>query len=587
MARRTAFSGAVRKLVLGIDIGTTYAGMSYCLLEPGKIPNILPVTRFPAQDHVGGDSKVPSVIYYDGLGRARALGAEALQESVVEQAADEGWVKSEWFKLHLRPGASHTQQIIPPLPANKRALDVIADFMRYLVQCAKIYIQDQYPSGTALWISLEDSMEFVLTHPNGWGGEQQSKMRMAAILAGLVPRPEAHDRIHFVTEGEASLHFCITNGLATDPLRLGKGVIIVDAGGGTVDISAYHKVETSRGESFEEIAPPACLFAGSIFVGNRAHEHLKTKLKKSKYADDVDHIRECFDKSTKLRFRSTDEWSYIKFGRPRDRDEKLNISNGQMKLSGAVVARFFKPSLDAIVDAIQTQCDQAMAPVSSILLVGGFAASDWLFSELKKSMSYRGLEVSRPDSHVNKAVADGAVSFYLDHFVSARISRYTDGIECLTVYQHNNSEHRARASLTERSADGNMMVPKRFSTIIMKNTRVSETKVFRESYTYNSNDRNDLQSVDIQIIRYIGEDESPGWADIDPEKYVVLCTVYADTSKVAQTLKGKIGTLGIYYRLDIDVVLSFGLTELKAQIAWSENSFFTFILGRGPAELMY
>ncbi|KAJ7760087.1 hypothetical protein DFH07DRAFT_1023117 [Mycena maculata] len=502
MARKTAFSAPVRKLVLGINIGTTYAGMSYCLLNPGKIPTILPVTRFPTQDHVGGDSKVPSVIYYDGLGRAKALDAEALQESVVEQAADEGWVKSEWFKLHLHPGASRTQQIIPPLPANKCALDVIADFLWYLVQCAKIYIQDRYPSGTALWISLEDSMEFVLTHPNGWGGEQQAKMRMATILAGLVPRPEAHDHIHF----------------------LGKGVIIVDAGGGKVDISAYHKVKGPRGESFEEIVPPEFvqlmriegLFKGSIFVSNHAREHLKAKLKGSK----------------------TDEWSYIKFGRPRDRDEVLNILNSQMKLSGAIVARFFKPSLDVIVGAIQTQCDQAMAPVSSILLIGGFAASDWLFSQLKKSMKSRGLEVSRPDSHVNKAVADRPVSFYLDHFVSARIS---DGIECQT------------------------------------------TKLFRESYFRTSKDRNDLRSVDIQIIRYIGEDESPGWVDIDPEKYVVLCTVHADTSKVAQTLKEKIGTLGIYYRLKIDVVLSFGLTELKAQIAWSDNG----VEKRGPAELIY
>ncbi|KAJ7652892.1 hypothetical protein B0H17DRAFT_1214867 [Mycena rosella] len=236
----------------------------------------------------------------------------------------------------------------------------------------------------------------------------------------------SHERIHFVTKGEASLHFCIANGLTTDPLR---GVVIVDAGGGTVDISAYRKVTQLKGESFE-IARPECLFKGSIFVSTRAGEHLKDKLQGSKYADDVDHIRECFDKTTKLRFRSTDEWSYIRFGRPRDKDEALNISNGQMKLSGAVVAGFFRPSLDAIVLAILNQCSSALS-----VLVGGFAASEWLYSELKERMNARGLELSRPDSHINKAVADGAVSFYLDHFVSARISKHTDGVECSIIYQ--------------------------------------------------------------------------------------------------------------------------------------------------------
>jgi hypothetical protein len=51
----------------------------------------------------------------------------------------------------------------------------------------------------------------------------------------------------------------------------------------------------------------------------------------------------------------------------------------------------------------------------------------------------------------------------------------------------------------------------------------------------------------------------------------VLCTVHADTSKIAKTLQRKLGFSGVYYRLDLEVILSFGLTEVKAQIAWVEN----------------
>jgi N-formylglutamate amidohydrolase len=55
--------------------------------------------RFPAQEHVGGNSKIPSVIYYDKTGAVRAVGAEAFQQNVIEEAEDEGWDKVEWSAL--------------------------------------------------------------------------------------------------------------------------------------------------------------------------------------------------------------------------------------------------------------------------------------------------------------------------------------------------------------------------------------------------------------------------------------------------------------------------------------------------------
>ncbi|KAJ7024781.1 hypothetical protein C8F04DRAFT_152116 [Mycena alexandri] len=186
MAPRIAFSGPAPKLILGIDIGTTFSGMSYCLLEPGRIPEILPVTRFPAQDHIGGDSKVPSILYYDQLGRVRACGAEALHESVVEQAEEECWQKAEWFKLHLRPatGVAIREDSVPPLPANKNALDVFADFLQYLFACAKAYIVDHYQNGNARWIGLENTIEYVLTHPNGWSGSSSSRCETLLLSPG-------------------------------------------------------------------------------------------------------------------------------------------------------------------------------------------------------------------------------------------------------------------------------------------------------------------------------------------------------------------------------------------------------------------
>ena len=52
--------------------------------------------RFPAHEHISGASKIPTVIYYDQSGKVRAVGAEAMEESVYVSAEEESWVKAEW-----------------------------------------------------------------------------------------------------------------------------------------------------------------------------------------------------------------------------------------------------------------------------------------------------------------------------------------------------------------------------------------------------------------------------------------------------------------------------------------------------------
>ena len=96
-------------------------------------------------------------------------------------------------------------------------IDIFADFLSYLYKCARKYITDTHPNGESLWASFENRIDIVLSHPNGWEGAQQADMRKAAVLGGLVPDNESgHSRVSFVTEGEASLHFCLDSGLTSE-----------------------------------------------------------------------------------------------------------------------------------------------------------------------------------------------------------------------------------------------------------------------------------------------------------------------------------------------------------------------------------
>ena len=103
-------------------------------------------------------------------------------------------------------------QMSTRLPKGKTIIDVFADFMRYLFDSAKALFKSSEPNGELRWDSISNSIELVLTHPNGWGGPQQAQLRNAAVKAGIVPdTPAGHASVHFVTEGEASFSFCATH----------------------------------------------------------------------------------------------------------------------------------------------------------------------------------------------------------------------------------------------------------------------------------------------------------------------------------------------------------------------------------------
>lgn len=512
-----------------------------------------------------------------------------MHEGIFEEAEDGGWMKVEWFKLHLRPNSQSTLDIskqLPPLPPDKTIVQVFADFLRYLFQCAESYIQQTHANGHDLWASVEHDIDYVLSHPNGWEGFQQAQMRKAAVLAGLIPDDATgHSRISFVTEGEASLHFSIENGLPPDVMKTGEGVIIVDGGGGTIDVSAYGRVPNSIEDAFEEIAPPQCHLQGSIFVSLQASEFLSNYLSDSAFRDDLDTIVQEFDKTTKLRFRNKTEPQFIKFGSTRDNEPESNIKYGQLKLSGSEVAAFFEPSVTCILKAVKEQHRLAHQPVKHVVLVGGFSSNDWLCSQIKAGLEIFGYKVVRPDNHLNKAVADGAISFYLDHCVQTRVSRYTYGHFCSTTYNPYDPEHVKREGNTYISLGGKKRVTDSFSIILPKNVQVSETKEFYRSYHISSDSAEEMCYISTTVWVYRGEIETPRWQDEDKDMYDRLCRIEVDLPHLKNQARDfeKHGPDGKYYELSYRIILLFGLTELKAQVSWKERG----VEKRSPAKILY
>ncbi|KAI5982477.1 hypothetical protein EDD15DRAFT_2377772 [Pisolithus albus] len=595
MGSRQPYRGLSRKLVIAFDVGTTYSGASYCVLDPGEVPKILRVARYPAQEHLGGDNKIPSILYYDQERVVRAAGAEALQEHVIEQAEDENWVKVEWWKLHLRaknlPSSHIKDDDIPPLPEGLNAVRVLSDFMKYLFQCTRSYIAESHASGSNMWTSLEDHIEYVLTHPNGWEGRQQQQIRQAAELAGLVPEGlDGQSRLHLLTEGEASLHFCVTTLFASDSFSTPiactddcevedvtpgyKGVAILDAGGGTVDMSVY-SMSLSPSVSVEEIAPAECRLQGSVFVTVRAQQFLKSKLANSQFgtAEMIQQMTNIFDKTTKLGFRNAEDPQYIKFGTRRDSDPEFGIRSGQLKLAGEDIAKLFEPSIEAIAEAFKQQQQASDITISHAFLVGGYASSDFLFLSLQRHPAFSDTILCRPGTQLNKAVADGAVSFYIDHLVKTRVAKVTYGIPVAIRYDSSRLDHIARKKTKILSFSGHWMLPNAFGSILKKARSLCFhcLSAARSPTPPVLSGNPCFRGARIPAASF-GNLSDAIWMDTEPDSFTKKCTVYADTSKAAKTLSPQISPSGAeFYRIDYDVVLLFGLTELKAQISWMEN----------------
>ncbi|TFK22887.1 hypothetical protein FA15DRAFT_595292 [Coprinopsis marcescibilis] len=573
---RKPYGGFTRSLVIAIDVGTTFSGVSYAILEPGEIPKIHGVTRFPGQEHVAGNTKIPSVIYYDKRGVLKAAGAEADDGSIQTKAEDDGWTKVELFKLRLRPRTMHLSMNglrLAPLPARKSPVHVFGDFLAYLFQCTTAFIRDTHANGQALLASvIPDRLEFVLAHPNGWEGAQQAKMRRAAVYGGLVSdTPEGRARIRFVTEGEASLHACVLSGLAVDVLSNPSkhGFLIADAGGGTLDISSY-AIKGTYPLVMEEIAPPDCLFAGSVFVSRRAREFFEHKLKGSIYGtpDSLDHITKRFDETTKRLFRNKSENQFVPFGSPFDKDTNYGIRAGQLRL----IANLFEPSVDAAFNAIKKQIDGCNGIIRSVFLVGGYAASPWLFAQLQARLAPYKIVVSRPDTQTSKAVADGAIGFYCDHHVSARMSRFMYGVEFLRQLDPNDPEHIARQSKLCELPSGPKLLPDAFDCILARGVKVKESTVFSRKYCTELTSLSMLKVFEVEVWCYRGGNTIPKWIERQAEDFSTLCVVRADLSMLSDSAAPKLSRGGkTYWTIVFSVEIQFGLTEFKARIKWVQD----------------
>ncbi|SJL14074.1 uncharacterized protein ARMOST_17529 [Armillaria ostoyae] len=593
--RREQCSDSPRKLVIAFDLGTINSSASYSIvLAPGTVPDIKIARFLPCGDAVAEYFRVPTIIYYDLQGKVAAVGTQTLDQATICNAKEKGWVKYSQFKLHLCPvGMTSLNASLPPLPAGKTVLQLFSDFYAYLFEGTKNFILRDDPSGETVWSTIKDNIEFVLSHPNGWEEEQRNQMRQAMINAQLIyDNDKGHSQITFITEGQSSLHFSIQHGLLSH-IKKDEAVLIINAGGGTVDISTYGSVAlatTSGARSLGEIATPRCLLAGSVFVTHEARNFIANKLRRSKFAVEVDKIAECFDRTIKLAFGGlVGRDMHVDFGSDSDKSSKLGIDSGRLKLSRIDITNFFEPSVMSIIEAVKSERRTCNKPNLIVVLCGGFAVSVWLCKRLRGELEALGIALSCPKDHtstgsgafkgimnMNTHTVYGSMSFYLNPIVTSRISNSTYGMQVNRKYNPDDPEDRKRERFMYTDTSGTVRLGNQFEVILPKNTVVFEDTEFRLSSKRIEKHWKHLTSISHDVICYRGSEECPRWMpqqmDTERNDYDVLCRLKADTKCAAEHLLPQKTSSGkTFYVLEYDVVLVFGEMGLKAQFCWKEN----------------
>ncbi|CAE6420069.1 unnamed protein product [Rhizoctonia solani] len=458
------------KIIVGIDIGTTQSGVAVTFLETGDQPKIHRIVKWPGQEERDQQGKIPTVIWYD-TNKAVSFGAEALTHLSEEQADDNDWVLAQHFKLHLHPhdmGVEYGLRL-NDLPPGVTLRQIYSDFLGYLLKHTQTYFEDRVVDGRRIWQRYSSTMEIVIAHPNGWALREQSFLRGAATDAGLVDPSQASSNIRFVTEAEASVHFCIHHSNIGNRLQPGSNFVVCDAGGSTVDTTVYTVASTRPTLKLQEKRASACVQAGGIFVDATVQDYLRKTLTGAGYCEsDVDDYSKAglkdFENFAKRQFADQSKEYSIQLGRSRLNNTEIWIRRGHMTLPGTIIKSFF----DICSENIYTSVDEQLqgVSVSHVLLVGGFGDSPFLRSGFKRRYEHQDCQVTLTNDSTSKAVAEGAVIWNIISSVVSRAPRSAFGLKCNDKYNPLLPEHQGRPTFMH--PDGRLRARGRWIAIIEK-----------------------------------------------------------------------------------------------------------------------
>ncbi|KAF2449569.1 hypothetical protein P171DRAFT_507242 [Karstenula rhodostoma CBS 690.94] len=448
-------------LVIGVDLGTTYTGVSYCdTSRTDNIENrIQIVSNWPAvHAMIGTKEKTPTEITY--LGGGMKWGG-AIPPNIQRHM----WTKLELDTPRTGEAAKIRQELLGSgyggVAGVKSPVDIIADFLAQVLDHLMKNLNVQYTE--KLWKTF--SITLVITYPAVWSDSAKAFTLQAFSQAGFNQKKlPMLKRTITATEPEAAALYTIMSmrGTAQDKqLAVGDGFVVCDMGGGTVDLISY-KVAGVDPTILEEATIGTGDQCGGSFVERSFLRWLEEKLGEKDFrevagcsAADISRtslparlgkMMQEFTACAKSGFQGSDTEDYeLRLPAPLNTilcDTNRSIANGEIMITAKDLKEMFNHSLqrtgELLLSQIKAAAQNGQVKVRFAFLVGGFAESQYMQTELQKLVIDHGVQIIKP-LHAWSAIARGAAAKGLEQGgktpIKGRKCRRHYGTACTEPFQ--------------------------------------------------------------------------------------------------------------------------------------------------------
>ena len=184
----------------------------------------------------------------------------------------------KWFKLDIDPESKHKIHEITAtlIKANAPLLDEaitaekkVTDYLTALCLHTEKMLEHRISSN-----ALESTpRRYILTVPAVWREKEQATLRSCALKAGI----GVEGTLQMIAEPEAAAVFALKT-MRHAGWNVGDIFVVVDAGGGTVDLISYKITQLSPVLRISEAAAGTGDFCGSVFLDVYFQEHLSSIL---------------------------------------------------------------------------------------------------------------------------------------------------------------------------------------------------------------------------------------------------------------------------------------------------------------------
>ncbi|KAK5947351.1 hypothetical protein PMZ80_001501 [Knufia obscura] len=441
-------NGNKLRLIVGLDFGTTFSGASFALLHPSDDPSEVRISV--ARDWAGllpGDTtsnKVPTTLaYLDGPD------AEPTWGFAIPPEADPQTLR--WLKLLLEPdfswsASSLSKDIVDPTSTKALLADLGLSPLQATTTFLKLFwahVKQQIINEHSRASYDAAEKHIVLTVPAVWSDAAKQNTFKMAENAGL-GRQDL--KLSTVAEPEAAAIAVLRNRTRASTLEEGDCFVVVDAGGGTVDLTSY-QMQKKWPLTLTEATVGNGDVCGAVFLEANFRKLLRTYLGETVY-DNLDaeceaRIIRDFEHGIRRLYDGEGEKSYSVITPGVPEGSCPQVKSGLLRLSTAELQPIFMPVVQKIERLIRKQLSLLTAAdlwPKAIVLVGGLGTNKFLakylkelYSDIPEGDEQVPIEILQPEISW-ESVSTGAVRHELLRVqpsgppVDTRIARYNIGL---------------------------------------------------------------------------------------------------------------------------------------------------------------